>query len=559
MSAFMMVDNIPVEIAGEKNILAVIRKAGIDLPTFCYYSELSVYGACRMCMVEDRRGTIQAACSTPPREGMEIYTNTPRLRKYRRNVLELLLASHCRDCTTCEKSGKCKLQELAHQFGIHDIRFGESNVEHQRDESSVCITRDNAKCILCGDCVRMCEEIQSVGAIDFSGRGARMRVMPAFDEPIASSSCVGCGQCAAVCPTGAIVVKNDTERMWSELADPKTKCVVQIAPAVRVGLSREMGLGEGENAMGKITAALRRLGFDEVYDTTTGADLTVLEEANELATRLAKGEKLPLFTSCCPAWVQFVEKNYPELMPHVSTCRSPMEMFGAVLKEQLKPSTRRIVSVAIMPCTAKKFEADRAEFVRDGAKDVDYVIITQELIAMIRQAGLVFDDLEPESVDMPFGVSSGAGVIFGVTGGVTEAVIRRLSDDKSTTALRAIAFNGVRGMQGVKETTVEIGGQPVHIAIVSGLGNARKLLEGMKAGDCSYDFIEVMACPGGCVSGAGQPFATRAEKERRGQGLYNADRMSAIKRSEENYAVTALYDSVLKGRVHELLHVEYGE
>lgn len=559
MSAFMMVDNIPVEIAGEKNILAVIRKAGIDLPTFCYYSELSVYGACRMCMVEDRRGTIQAACSTPPREGMEIYTNTPRLRKYRRNVLELLLASHCRDCTTCEKSGKCKLQELAHQFGIHDIRFGESNVEHQRDESSVCITRDNAKCILCGDCVRMCEEIQSVGAIDFSGRGARMRVMPAFDEPIASSSCVGCGQCAAVCPTGAIVVKNDTERMWSELADPKTKCVVQIAPAVRVGLSREMGLGEGENAMGKITAALRRLGFDEVYDTTTGADLTVLEEANELATRLAKGEKLPLFTSCCPAWVQFVEKNYPELMPHVSTCRSPMEMFGAVLKEQLKPSTRRIVSVAIMPCTAKKFEADRAEFVRDGAKDVDYVITTQELIAMIRQAGLVFDDLEPESVDMPFGVSSGAGVIFGVTGGVTEAVIRRLSDDKSTTALRAIAFNGVRGMQGVKETTVEIGGQPVHIAIVSGLGNARKLLEGMKAGDCSYDFIEVMACPGGCVSGAGQPFATRAEKERRGQGLYNADRMSAIKRSEENYAVTALYDSVLKGRVHELLHVEYGE
>lgn len=559
MSAFMMVDNIPVEIAGEKNILAVIRKAGIDLPTFCYYSELSVYGACRMCMVEDRRGAIQAACSTPPREGMEIFTNTPRLRKYRRNVLELLLASHCRDCTTCEKSGKCKLQELAHQFGIHTIRFGEGSVEHQRDESSVCITRDNAKCILCGDCVRMCEEIQSVGAIDFSGRGARMRVMPAFDEPIASSSCVGCGQCAAVCPTGAIVVKNDTERLWDELADPKTKCVVQIAPAVRVGLSREMGLGEGENAMGKITAALRRLGFDEVYDTTTGADLTVLEEANELATRLAKNEKLPLFTSCCPAWVQFVEKNYPELLPHVSTCRSPMEMFGAVLKEQLKPSTRRIVSVAIMPCTAKKFEADRAEFVRDGVKDVDYVITTQELIAMIRQAGLVFDDLEPESVDMPFGVSSGAGVIFGVTGGVTEAVIRRLSDDKSTTALRAIAFNGVRGMQGVKETAVEIGGRPVRIAIVSGLGNARQLLERMKAGDCPYDFIEVMACPGGCVSGAGQPFATRAEKERRGQGLYNADRMSAIKRSEENYAVTALYDSVLKGRVHELLHVEYGE
>ena len=559
MSAFMMVDNIPVPIHGEENILAVIRKAGIQLPTFCYYSELSVYGACRMCMVEDKRGSIQAACSTPPREGMEIYTNTPRLRKYRKNVLELLLASHCRDCTTCEKSGKCKLQELAHQFGIRDIRFGDGQVEHERDESSVCISRDNAKCILCGDCVRMCEEIQGVGAIDFSGRGARMKVMPAFDEPIANSACVGCGQCAAVCPTGAIVVKNDTQKMWAELSDPHTKCVVQIAPAVRVGISHEMGLGEGENAMGKVTAALRRLGFDEVYDTTTGADLTVLEEANELSERLAKGENLPLFTSCCPAWVQFVEKHYPELMPHVSTCRSPMEMFGAVLKEQLKPSTRRIVSVAIMPCTAKKFEVQRDEFKRKGVPDVDYAITTQELIAMIRQAGIVFDDLEPESVDMPFGVSTGAGVIFGVTGGVTEAVIRRLSDDKSTTALRAIAFNGVRGMEGVKHTEVEIGGKKVRIAIVSGLNNARPLLDRILEGHKDYDFIEVMACPGGCVSGAGQPFGTKADKARRGEGLYQADRMSPIKRSEENYAVTSLYDGVLKGRVHELLHVEYGK
>ena len=557
MSAFMMVDNIPVEIAGEENILAVIRKAGVELPTFCYYSELSVYGACRMCMVEDRRGNIQAACSTPPREGMEIFTNTPRLRKYRRNVLELLLASHCRDCTTCEKSGKCKLQQLAHQFGIHNIRFGQITDEHQRDESSLCVSRDSAKCILCGDCVRMCEEIQGVGAIDFVGRGARMKVAPAFHEPIANSNCVGCGQCAAVCPTGAIVVKNDVERMWAELADPKTKCVAQIAPAVRVGISREMGLGTGENAMGKVTAALRRLGFDDVYDTTTGADLTVLEEANELAGRLASGQKLPLLTSCCPAWVQFVEKNYPQLLPHVSTCRSPMEMFGAVLKEQLKTSTRRIVSVAIMPCTAKKFEVARPEFKRGGVSDVDYAVTTQELISMIRQAGIVFDELEPESVDMPFGVSTGAGVIFGVTGGVTEAVIRRLSDDKSTSALRAIAFNGVRGMESVKETTVEIGGKTVRIAIVSGLANARPLMDQLAQGQCEYDFIEVMACPGGCVSGAGQPFAVKAEKAKRGQGLYQADRMSPIKRSEENYAVTALYDSVLKGRVHELLHVDY--
>ncbi|WP_458863372.1 [FeFe] hydrogenase, group A [Acidaminobacterium chupaoyuni] len=559
MSEFMMVDNIPVEISGEQNILAVVRKAGIELPTFCYYSELSVYGACRMCMVEDRRGGIHAACSTPPKAGMEIFTNTPRLRKYRKNVLELLLASHCRDCTTCEKSGKCKLQELAHQFGIRNIRFGELETERKRDDSSVCITRDNSKCILCGDCVRMCEEIQGVGAIDFAGRGSKMRVMPAFDKPIAESNCVGCGQCAAVCPTGAIVVKDDTQKLWRELSDPKAKVVVQIAPAVRVGISHEMGLDEGANAMGKITAALRRLGFDEVYDTTTGADLTVLEEAAELAGRLAGGEKLPLFTSCCPAWVNFVEKHYPELMPHVSTCRSPMEMFGAVLKEQLGHSTRRIVSVAVMPCTAKKFEASREEFIRSGAKDVDYVITTQELITMIREAGIVFDDVEPESTDMPFGVSTGAGVIFGVTGGVTEAVIRRLCDDKSVSSLRTIAFNGVRGMEGVKETTVEVGGVPVHIAIVSGLGNAKALLEKLKNGECDYQFVEVMACPGGCVSGAGQPFTNREGKKKRGDGLYQADRMSAIKRSEENYAVTALYDSVLSGRVHELLHVEYGK
>lgn len=557
MNKTMMIDNIPMGIDGETNILAIVRKAGIELPTFCFYSELSVYGACRMCMVEDKYGDVHAACSTPPREGMEIFTNTPRLRKYRKTVLELLLASHCRDCTTCVKSGKCKLQELARKFGIHDIRFGDGNIKREMDESSVCITRDASKCILCGDCVRMCEEIQGVGAIDFVGRGAEMKINPAFGEPIAQSNCVGCGQCAAVCPTGAIVVKNDTQKLWRALADEKTKVVVQIAPAVRVGISHEMGLGDGENAMGKITAALRRLGFDEVYDTTTGADLTVLEEAAELATRLAEGKNLPLLTSCCPAWVNYVEKHAPSMMNHISTCRSPMEMFGAVLKEQLKTSSRKLVSVAIMPCTAKKFEVSRAEFVRNGEPDVDISITTQELIHMIGEAGIVFDELDPESVDMPFGVSSGAGVIFGVTGGVTEAVLRRLDDDKSTSALKAIAFTGVRGEQGIKEATVSIGGAQVKIAVVSGLANAGKILEQIEDGTCPYHFIEVMACPGGCVSGAGQPFGTKDEHKSRGQGLYKADKMSAIKRSEENYAVTALYEDVLKGRVHELLHVKY--
>lgn len=557
MSSTMIIDNIPVEIDGENNILAVVRKAGIDLPTFCFYSELSVYGACRMCMVEDGRGAVHAACSTPPRGGMEIFTNTPRLRRYRKTVLELLLASHCRDCTTCEKSGKCKLQELAHRFGISDIRFGDGKTERVMDNSSVCITRDASKCILCGDCVRMCEEIQGVGAIDFTGRGSEMRINPAFGEPIADSSCVGCGQCAAVCPTGAIVVKNDTAKLWRALSDKNSKVVVQIAPAVRVGISHEMGLGEGENAMGKITAALRRLGFDEVYDTTTGADLTVLEESAELGARLGSGKDLPLLTSCCPAWVNFVEKQAPQLMNHVSTCRSPMEMFGAVMKEQLKTSSRKLVSVAIMPCTAKKYEVAREEFVRNGEPDVDISITTQELIRMIHEAGIVFDEIDPESVDMPFGVSTGAGVIFGVTGGVTEAVLRRLADDKSSSAMKAIAFTGVRGEKGIKEAEVKVGEAVVKIAVVHGLANAKIILEQIENGECPYHFVEVMACPGGCVAGAGQPFGTKAEKSKRGQGLYQADKLSAIKRSEENYAVTALYEDVLKGRVHELLHVKY--
>ena len=553
---FMYIDDMPVLLEGEKNLLELIRKAGISLPTFCYYSELSIYGACRMCMVENEWGGFDAACSTPPKAGMKIKTNTARLRSYRRMILELLLANHCRDCTTCQKNGSCRLQELATRFGIDQVRFPNTAATPDIEDSSLCIRRDRHKCILCGDCVRMCHEIQNVGAIDFAHRGSKMTISTAFDIPLAESNCVGCGQCAAICPTGAIVIKDDSRKLWSALADPQTKVIAQIAPAVRVAVAKELGLPAEENAMGRIVAAMRRMGFDEIFDTSTGADLTVLEESKEFLASLEENTGLPLFTSCCPAWVAYCEKNHPELMPHVSSCRSPMQMFAALIKEHYSMSRRKLFHVAVMPCTAKKFEASREEFMVKGQPMVDCVITTQELIHMVREAGLVFGELEPEAVDMPFGTITGAGVIFGVTGGVTEAVVRRVSEDKSPGALRAIAYTGIRGMKGSKETTMQVGERQVKIAVVSGLANAEALIARLRQGE-HYDFVEVMACPGGCVNGGGQPHSSPEGRAERGDLLYAADKMSHIKRSEENPLMMNLYTGLLKGRVHELLHVHY--
>ena len=555
---FATIDGIPVEIAGEKNVLELIRKAGIELPTFCYHSELSTFGACRMCVFEDERGKLDAGCSAQPWGGMVIKTNTERLRKYRKMILELLLANHCRDCTLCAKNGDCKLQDLATSFNIARVRFQNTAEQPDIDDSSLCITKDQSKCILCGDCVRMCHELQDVGAIDFIHRGSKMTIGAAFHEPLAESNCVGCGQCAAVCPTGALVVRNDVEVLWKELHNPEVKVVAQIAPAVRVAMGKRFGLAEGENAMGKIVAALRRLGFNEVFDTATGADLTVLEESNELLERLESGENLPLLTSCCPAWVQYCEKKCPEFLPHISSCRSPMQMLASIVKAHGATAGKRVVHVAVMPCTAKKYEAAREEFQTNGVPNVDYVITTQELIQMIRESGIVFSELEGEAIDMPYGMATGAGVIFGVSGGVTEAVLRRVSSDKSAAGLRTIALEGIRGMEGVKEATVMVGEREVKLAVVSGLKNAADLLARVKAGE-KYDFIEVMACSGGCVGGAGQPFVSAEEKAKRGKGLYLADQSSNIKRAEENPLIMPLYNGILKGRVHELLHTPHSE
>ena len=561
MEKYMIIDGMRIPFTDEKNILQVIHKAGIHVPTFCYYSDMSIFGACRMCVVEDNRGGILASCSTPPKDKLEIKTNTPRLHEYRKMILELLLAAHCRDCTVCEKNGRCRLQMLAVRFGLTEIRFKNNREEMEIDDSSESIIRDPGKCILCGDCVRMCNEVQNVGAIDFAYRGSNMRVLPAMGKKIAETNCVNCGQCAAVCPTAAIHVKSSLRAAWKALYDPKARVVAQVAPAVRVALGEEFGLEPGKNTMGRIYAALRMLGFDSVFDTAVGADLTVVEESTELIKKLEAGDdKYPLFTSCCPAWVRYVETKHPELLPYVSSCKSPMGMFGAVLKEHYKKKDEeegmRTVSVAIMPCAAKKFEITREELSRNGIRDVDIVITTSELARMIKEIGIQFNEIDPQGPDMPFSISSGAGTIFGTTGGVTEAALRRVSNAKTNEDLKSIEYLGIRGFEGVKTAKVPYGDRELDIAIVSGLGNAEKLIQAIESGELHFDFVEVMACPLGCVAGAGQPFVYRDGKEKRAAGLYKADRSSVIKCSDDSPVIEDLYAGVLNGRVHELLHRE---
>lgn len=555
----MTIDGQAIEFTDEPNVLSVIRKAGIDIPTLCYHSELSIYGACRLCTVEDDRGKTFASCSEKPRDGMIIYTNTPRLMRYRKLILELLLAAHCRDCTTCIKSGECHLQELAHRMGVHEIRFENVREIHPIDTSSHAIIRDPNKCILCGDCVRMCDNVQNINAIDFAYRGTDAQVIPAFNKKIAETDCVGCGQCRVVCPTGAISIHTNIDEVWEALADKNTKVIAQIAPAVRVAIGDNFGYAKGENVMGKLVGVLHRLGFDEVYDTSYGADLTVVEESKEFIERFTSGEKMPLFTSCCPAWVKYCENKYPEFVPNLSTCRSPQQMFGAVVREYYKDPEKnegkKIVSVSIMPCTAKKEEILRPESYTNGKQDVDYVLTTTEIVRMIRKSGIVFDKVEIEAADVPFGIGSGSGVIFGVTGGVTEAVLRRLQQGHNRVDMESIKKSGVRGDDGIKVLTYNYNGRVIKAAVVNGLANADKVLQQIKNHEAEYDFVEVMACRRGCIMGGGQPVnAGPRTRKARMKGLYDTDVNTQIKKSNENPMILSLYDTLLKGKEHELLH-----
>lgn len=563
---FVTIDRKQIPIEGERNLLELIRKAHIDLPTFCYHSELSVYGACRLCMVDVAGKGLVSACSTLPEADMHVRTTTEEIRNMRKIIVELLLAGHEQACPTCFKSANCQLQNLARKLGIQTVRFKQRKPRVPLDMSSDSLVRDPNKCVLCGDCVRICSEVQTVGCIDFAYRGAQAMVMPCFGKDLGSVECVNCGQCSRVCPTGAITPKSEVPRVWKVLDDPNLLVVAQVAPAVRVAIGEQFGLDAGASAAGRMAAALRAMGFARVFDTAFTADLTVVEETHEFLRRFEKKEHLPQFTSCCPAWVKFAEQYYPELLANLSSCRSPQQMFGSLCKEMLSAQTGvsrdRIIVVSIMPCTAKKYEARRPEFEQDGIRHVDYVLTTQELGQMIEEAGLHFRELVPESFDMPYGFKTGAGIIFGNSGGVSEAVLRLAVEKLTGSKIENPVFQETRGQDEARELFLDVQGTPVRLAIVSGLGNARKLIEKVKSGEAQYDFVEVMACSGGCIGGAGQPvYRDPSVKRQRTNGLYKCETMQQLHKAQDNPFINELYATYFKEagspKAHHLLHTHY--
>jgi len=556
------IDGIEIKHQGEKNLLELIKKIGVELPTFCYQPHLSVFGSCRMCIVEVEGRGVVPACSTAVTDNMVVTTTSKQLLSARKMLVELLLAAHDQQCTTCPASNDCKLQRVAKDLGVTKVRFQQGDRANTFDDSSTAIVRDTSKCILCGNCVRQCKEVQDVGALDFAFRGSNSKVLTEFNREMGGTDCVNCGQCVKVCPVGALTVKPQIEVVIDALADKNKIVVVQVAPAVRVAMGEYFGLPVGTATMPKIISALRRMGFDKVYDTCFGADLTVLEEGNEFLKRYKTGGVTPLFTSCCPAWVKYAEQYYPEMLGNLSTGRSPQQMFGAALKDKLTKDfgikRENLVVVSVMPCTAKKFEAARPEFKVNGNPDVDFVITTGELAQMIKMGGLDFTKLPDADFDAPYGEATGAGIIFGASGGVSEAVLRFAAHrlDKSG----KYEFKQFRGNDGIAASEVKIGGITLRLAVVSGLHNAKKLMERIKSGEVKYDLVEVMACCGGCVNGGGMPVVSGCNDcsvKKRAEGLYNLDKKTAAKASDENCALAELYKYIPEEKAHKIFHTKY--
>jgi len=563
----LTIDGRKVQVAKGATILEAAKAAGIDIPTLCHHPDQAVKAVCRVCIVEIQgQRTYQAACAYPVSEGMVVKTNTQGVREARKLIVELILSRHPQDCLNCEKNLHCELQELAENLGLREVRFDRQVRQFAEDHSTPSLVRDPSKCILCRRCVYTCHEVQGVGILYPINRGKDSIVAPAMDKELAELACALCGQCTLVCPTGAITERDDTAKVWAAIADPQKHVVVQTAPATRATLGEEMGLPAGTLVTGKLVAALRRLGFDKVFDTDFTADLTILEEGSELIERIKTGGRLPLLTSCSPGWIKFIEHYYPDLLPHLSTCKSPQQMFGALAKsyyaEKAGINPKDIFVVSIMPCTAKKFECQRPEMNDSGYQDVDVVLTSRELGRMMREAGIDFENLPEEDYDLPLGISTGAAAIFGATGGVMEAALRTAYELLTGKTLKDIDFKAVRGMEAIKEATVPVDGLEVKVAVAHGLGNARKLMDKLASGEADYHFIEIMCCPGGCIGGGGQPIGTNNSiREKRIDAIYREDQRMEYRKSHENPVIKQLYAEYLGHplgeKSHHLLHTHY--
>lgn len=568
----LTIDGTQVQVPKGTSVLEAARKAGIDIPTLCFLKEINEVGDCRMCIVEveGRRG-FTTSCITKAEEGMVVHTNTPSIVEARKVVLDLILSNHKIECLTCIRNGNCELQELARKFNVKDIEFKGEIGEHKIDDLSPSIVRDTNKCILCRRCIAACKNVQQIGAIDCINRGFEACISTTGNNSLNDVNCTFCGQCIEACPTGALHEKETIDEVWEKIKDPEIVVIAQTAPAVRVALGEEFDMPIGTNVTGKMVTALRRIGFDKVFDTNTGADFTIMEEANEFIERFTKNENIPMITSCSPGWIKFIEMNYPELLGHLSSCKSPHQMFGALLKtyyaEKENIDPKKIYVVSVMPCVAKKFERQRDEMKKDDLYDVDNVITTRELSRMIKQANLDFVNIEDTQFDSPMGEATGAAAIFGTTGGVMEAALRTAADTLTGEDLPKVDFEAVRGGEGIKRATVNIAGKEIKVVAASGLANARKILEEIKNGQADYQFVEIMACPGGCVMGGGQPIKSskiRSEvdvRSLRANALYSIDEKSTIRKSHENPVVKKIYEEFLEKpgseKAEELLHTSY--